>query len=308
MKICSVSDIKSLYNDGEFLDIAKNLPHMRASDDPLIRFLMASNLLKMKDWLKEKTLTIGADPEFIMCKKGTSEVVLFSSEHVTHRYNLSEAAVGADYGLLEMRTPTFTKPEELVAHMELSIKEFRDQYEKLDILKKEAVEFNHAHQRIRESMVDDSIDYGIAFHSKEQEMWDVDGAGVSIESMEIMNMTLSAYGKPIFNKPNDEIFSAGGHIHVGGAYVKMLSFNQLKALIVKIDQTVRPMCEAVETEAGELRRQVYGFPGEFRVKPYGFEYRSLSNAIFWEENSKVLLKILTTIIDTVKTFAIQEIT
>lgn len=305
MKTCSINKIRTLYSDGKFADIAKNLPHLRDSDDPLIQFLMASNLLRMKDWLTKDKLTVGADPEFIMCKRGTEEVVLFSSQHTTERYKLSEAAVGADYGLLEMRTPIFTKPEDLVKHMKVSLDGFREQYEKLDILKKEAVEFNHARQRIREQINDESIDYGVRFHAKEPEMWGAGGA-MSIEDMEVMNYTLSAYGKPIFNRPNPDIFSAGGHIHVGGAYVKMLSFNQLKALIRKIDQTVRPLCEAVETEAGKLRREIYGFPGEFRLKQYGFEYRSLSNAIFWEENSKVLSKILTITMDTVKTFATQE--
>lgn len=303
MKTCSINKIRTLYEGGKFADIAKNLPHLRKADDPLVQFLMASNLLRMKDWLTKDKLTIGADPEFIMCKRGTEEVVLFSSQHTSAQYQLSEAAVGADYGLLEMRTPIFTTPEELVEHMKVSLDDFRKQYGKLDILKKEAVEFNHSRQRIREQIYDEKIDYGVNFDAKQSEIWSADG-GISIEGMEVMNYTLSAYGKPMFNKPNPDIFSAGGHIHVGGAYVKMLSFDQLKALIRKIDQTVRPLCEAVETEAGKLRREIYGFPGEFRLKQYGFEYRSLSNAIFWEENSKVLSKILTIIVNMVKTFAI----
>ena len=303
MKTCSIDEIRTLYVDGKFTDIAKNLPHLRKAADPLIQFLVASNLLKMKDWLTEKLFTVGADPEFIMCKRGTEEVVLFSSQHTTERYKLSEAAVGADYGLLEIRTPIFTKPKELVKHMKVSLDDFMEQYEKLDILKKEAVEFNHSRQRIREQIDSEDIDYGVRFNAKEPEVWGANG-GVSIEDLEVMNYTLSAYGKPMFNKPNPDIFSAGGHIHVGGAYVKMLSFNQLKALIRKIDQTVRPLCEAVETEAGKLRREIYGFPGEFRLKPYGFEYRSLSNTIFWKENLRVLSRILTIIMDTVKTFAI----
>lgn len=307
MKTCSTNDIRTLYDDGRFTDIAKNLPHLRESENPLIQFLMASNLLRMKDWLTKDKLTIGADPEFIMCKRGTEEIILFSSEHTTERYKLSEAAVGADYGLLEMRTPVFTKPEELVKYMRESLHDFKEQYKKLDILEKEAVEFNHARQRIREQIDNANIDYGygVNFHVKGSEIWGAN-SDASIEDMEIMNYTLSAYGKPMFNKPNPDIFSAGGHIHVGGAYIKMLSFGQLKALIRKIDQTVRPLCEAVETEAGKLRREIYGFPGEFRLKQYGFEYRSLSNAIFWEENLEVLSQILTIITNTAKTFATQE--
>ncbi len=303
MKICSIDEIKTLYNADDFQTIAKNLPHLRESDDPLIQFLMASNLLKMKDWLTEDKLTVGADPEFIMCKRGTSEVVLFSSQYTTGRYCLSEAAVGADYGLLEIRTPVFSKAEDLVKYIKESLDGFKEQYKNLDILKKEAVEFNHARQRVREQIDNADIDHGVRFDTKDPEVWSADG-GVSIEDLEVMNYTLSAYGKPMFNKPNPDIFSAGGHIHIGGACVKMLSFDQLKALIRKIDQTVLPLCEAVETEAGKLRREIYGFPGEFRLKPYGFEYRSLSNAIFWEGNSDVLSQILSILVDISKTFAV----
>ncbi len=83
MKICSVDDIKTMYIEGEFADIAKNLPHLRQEGDPLIQFLMASSLLRMKDWLTKELVTIGADPEFIVCKRGTTEVVLFSSIYAT---------------------------------------------------------------------------------------------------------------------------------------------------------------------------------------------------------------------------------
>jgi hypothetical protein len=306
MKICSASDIKKLYEDGSFVDLILNLPHARDIDDPLIRFLMDSNLLKMREYAKSDTLplTVGADPEFIVCKKGTKEVVLFSSKYASGRWNLSEAAVGADYGLMELRTPIFEGADDLIKYVGESLANFTEDYEKLDILKSEAVEFNHQRERVLESLLEEKRDYGVRFHRKEQDVWG-DVGGMSIEGLEMSGLTLSAYSKPIFAKPNPNIFSAGGHIHVGGGYVKMLSYEQLKALIREIDQVVLPLCQAVESEAGKLRREVYGFPGEFRVKPYGFEYRSLSNAVFHKENLKVLRKIINTIIDLSETFALK---
>ena len=67
---------------------------------------------------------------------------------------------------------------------------------------------------------------------------------------------------------------------------------QLKALVRKLDKNVLPLAAKVETEAAKLRSQYYGFPGEFRLKPYGFEYRVLSCAPFWKKNIKALREIL----------------
>lgn len=72
---------------------------------------------------------------------------------------------------------------------------------------------------------------------------------------------------------------------------------------VRLLYSTPPLAIRVETEAGKLRRTAYGFPGEFRIKPYGFEYRSPSNAIFWEENLKVLRRVLETIVFITSTFA-----
>jgi hypothetical protein len=88
------------------------------------------------------------------------------------------------------------------------------------------------------------------------------------------------------------VLTAGGHLHFGGQFIKLLSLKQLKALVRKLDKKLMPLAEAVETPAAKLRRQYYGFPGEFRLKDYGFEYRVLSCAPFWKKNHDTLFKIL----------------
>ena len=67
---------------------------------------------------------------------------------------------------------------------------------------------------------------------------------------------------------------------------------QLKALVRKLDEKLIPIAAKVETKAAVMRQKYYGFPGEFRLKPYGFEYRVLSCAPFWKKNLGVLEEIL----------------
>lgn len=68
--------------------------------------------------------------------------------------------------------------------------------------------------------------------------------------------------------------SAGGHIHVGSEIARVNPVEVVRAMdlflgvpSIKLDVN------------GGLRRKLYGGPGAFRFKPYGVEYRTLSN--FW---------------------------
>lgn len=78
--------------------------------------------------------------------------------------------------------------------------------------------------------------------------------------------------------PDPTLRSCGGHVHVG--------VND-----VDIEKAVRRMdlCLAVPSakmDDGLLRKQLYGKWGAFRPKPYGFEYRVLSN--FWVFDEKYI--------------------
>jgi hypothetical protein len=68
--------------------------------------------------------------------------------------------------------------------------------------------------------------------------------------------------------------SAGGHVHVGYTLTgkgDILRLVQLADLVLGVPSTRLDLATA--------RRQLYGKAGAFRVKPYGIEYRTLSN--FW---------------------------
>lgn len=333
MKIPSLDDLKKMYSDGDHKNLARWAPYYKelAQDNnsgftysdtgqsemfkkksSFIRFLFGSKLMMMGKWADGKAppITFGADPEFILCdkaalKKGEVKVELFSSSWTNDYFGISEAEIGADYGLLEFRPDPKTSAEELTKEIREIHNIFKDKYHdsNIEILEREAVEFNHRKHRILEAMKSDE-DINFGSRGKDTNVW----TGSSAGGGEIMTdfeseITYSAYDKPVFQQYNDEILSAGGHIHVGGSFVKMLSFEQLRELVRKFDKEILPICTTVETEAAELRRSVYGNVGEFRIKDYGIEYRSPSNAIFWKKNSKVLKKALEEVASLIETMA-----
>lgn len=69
--------------------------------------------------------------------------------------------------------------------------------------------------------------------------------------------------------------SCGGHIHVG---YKFQDKEEAKKLIRIMDLT-HGVPSVLMDAAGDKRRELYGARGAYRIKPYGVEYRTLSN--FW---------------------------
>ena len=70
--------------------------------------------------------------------------------------------------------------------------------------------------------------------------------------------------------PHPYMRSAGGHIHVETQLDK-------KHVVRTMDLT--HAVPSILMDSGEERRKLYGAPGAYRPKPYGVEYRVLSN--FW---------------------------
>lgn len=74
--------------------------------------------------------------------------------------------------------------------------------------------------------------------------------------------------------------SCGGHVHVG------MEFDTRKQVMDFIK--CMDLCAGVPSvlmDSGDERRKLYGKPGAFRFKPYGCEYRTLSN--FWVLDPKL---------------------
>jgi len=86
----------------------------------------------------------------------------------------------------------------------------------------------------------------------------------------------NAWTKKINPKPvteDENLRSAGGHIHVGSDVAKRDAIAVIRAMDLFLG------VPSVAMDKGTLRRKLYGKAGSFRPKPYGAEYRTLSN--FW---------------------------
>ena len=74
--------------------------------------------------------------------------------------------------------------------------------------------------------------------------------------------------------------AAGGHIHIGWLKDSYDGEHMPDAMgVVKQMDYVLGLWSLREDAKGANRRKLYGMPGAFRLKPYGVEYRVLSN--FW---------------------------
>ncbi len=76
--------------------------------------------------------------------------------------------------------------------------------------------------------------------------------------------------------PHQFMRSAGGHVHVETSLPP-------EQVVRNLDMFLG-IPSVLMDKGGAPRRQLYGKPGAYRVKPYGVEYRTLSN--FWIFNDK----------------------
>ena len=141
MIVPSANRIEDEWLDGNHKFIAKWLPYFFGKEDNtvLINNLLKSNLLQIKDKLLLPPLTLGADPEFILCERqNPDKIVMFSSAIAGEqsKFSISEAEIGADYGLLELRCePVKTARNLANAFIDLQA-EFKESFTGLSIVKK----------------------------------------------------------------------------------------------------------------------------------------------------------------------------
>lgn len=305
MIVPSQANLETYWKDGEHKKVARWIPYFRC-ENTFIKNLNESNILQLKEQVNSPVLSLGADPEFILCSKNKpDEIVMFSSAYTGNKFGISEAVIGADYGLLEFRVPVTDTIDDFITLIEQLHKDFAEKFPQLDLLESEALEYNHELARLRDTMkfVEKQEYPAYGGHGyKETSVWNTGSTNQDIVLDETSNITLSAYDRPAFKKYRPDILSAGGHIHIGGTFIKSLSLKQLNKLVQRFDEKVLPICKTVETEAAILRETVYGTPGEYRLKEYGIEYRSPSNAIFHQKNLDTLRKILEIILTETKEF------
>lgn len=79
--------------------------------------------------------------------------------------------------------------------------------------------------------------------------------------------------RPACDNPN--LRSAGGHVHVGVDGVDKAQLIRAMDLHLGVP--------SIKIDQDKDRRKLYGNPGAFRPKPYGVEYRTLSNFWIWDD-------------------------
>lgn len=76
-------------------------------------------------------------------------------------------------------------------------------------------------------------------------------------------------------RPGAEQRMCGFHLHIG--YVDWLDYSLPPFVVAQLMDIVLGLRTVASGPSQGLRRQLYGRPGCFRVKPYGIEYRMLDN-------------------------------
>lgn len=113
------------------------------------------------------------------------------------------------------------------------------------------------------------------------------------------NPDMNAYTGTEQPSPEDvgRMRAAGGHIHIGWQGDQEIDFmseghiEACKVVTKQLDFTLGVQSLLWDNDNG--RRQMYGKAGSFRPKPYGVEYRTLSNA--WLKSEKLIKHVFRTV-------------
>lgn len=204
-------------------------------------------------------LLIGSDPEFILTKENkpisSYSANIPGDKSKTHK--VKGGFIHKDNVLLEIGMKPSTSPDGWCRshhNMIARAKELLPQGVELSTLA--SAEFPDS-----ELWHPDSHSFGC---SPDTTVWDPEAKQV-ISSAEIGNIRV-----------------AGGHIHIG--YPKVSHKTNMKLAIVLDVHLGLP---SVLMDTDKVRRKYYGKAGSFRHKPYGMEYRVLSN--FWTFSDNLLL-------------------
>ena len=113
---------------------------------------------------------------------------------------------------------------------------------------------------------------GIASHSFDDEELQHWKAGVFGCDPDYNAWTMEKNPPPYSPDPN--LRSAGGHVHIGSD-LDPWHLGRAADIFLGVPATLR--------DGDERRRSLYGKAGAVRIKPYGVEYRTLSNFWIWSE-------------------------
>jgi hypothetical protein len=91
--------------------------------------------------------------------------------------------------------------------------------------------------------------------------------------------------------PHPSLRTAAGHVHLGWTQAEdphdSLHFTRCCQMAKQMDYALGLL--GVIFDPDTIRQNLYGSPGAFRPKPYGMEYRVLSN--FWLKDEELIRKV-----------------
>lgn len=199
-------------------------------------------------------ITIGADPEVFVAKGGKFVIAHgLIPGNKTHPFPVENGAVQVDGVALEFNINPAQSYHEFQNHLDTVFTTLKGMVPDYDVLEDAAVTLS------KEAL-----------------------EGVPSEALEVgCSPDVDAYSEELNEGPPEgtDIRAAGGHIHVGGIFPEGASdvekWNTSLRLSRLLDKYVGVY--SVIWDKDDLRRKVYGKAGACRPKPYGVEYRSLSN-------------------------------
>lgn len=197
---------------------------------------------------------LGADPEVFVAKDGefvcAHGLIPGTKEapYVVHR-----GAVQVDGAALEFNTLPCASYKEFQDNIDLMISTLQGMVPDFDLLPNAAVEIPAG---MREALPPEVLQIGC-------------------------NPDFNAYTEEM-NPPPDEatnIRAAGGHLHIGGIFLPEYTDKQKYKSSLRLARLLDKYVGvySILWDKDTLRRKVYGSAGACRLKPYGVEYRTLSN-------------------------------
>lgn len=205
-------------------------------------------------------ILLGADPELFITKSGVPVGALgLIKGNKEHPFPVNKGAVQVDGMAAEFNIDPAASSDEWVGNIQAVLEQLQDmlpETHKLEVLP--------------------TVEFGESLKEYPPEATEL-GCNPDYNAW--------LYGSPN-DKPNAEVTfrTASGHVHVG---VGELSMMEMLGLVKQFDFYLG--LSSLAWDEDTKRRSLYGKAGCFRPKPYGFEYRTLSNA--WLKSEELMRKV-----------------
>lgn len=208
------------------------------------------------------TITIGADPELFVSKDQR-----FVSAHglvpgtKKEPFKVQKGAVQVDGLALEFNIDPASSYEEFQENLDTVSSQLKSMVPDYQFLQRTTVRLTKGYRKT-----------------------------LPLEAVQIgCNSDVNAYTESLNEAPSasSNFRSAGGHIHVGGFLTPEITQKQRWEKSLRLARLLDKYVGVYSLlwDLDDERRKIYGLAGSLRLKDYGIEYRSLSNA--WLFNRKV---------------------